>query len=393
MRQTATGSRGQPGAAPTVSAILLSYNCAEFIAEAVRSVLDQQCVPMDVHLSDDASCDGTFEILQAEVARYSGPHRVFLRRRVANAGSKSAHLNDVFSGTMGEILVSFDGDDVSEPFRVRRIVEAFAASSEVQAVYSGYSLIEAGGRRVGRGRVPHPPQHVDTRRWFARVDAYAAGTTLAVRREVVEKFGLLDPAINEDIVLPFRASLLGEVKYLDEDLVRVRRWDGSLTAAPKRFEDIDAYRSRMLQGIESAERQLAGRLSDLDKAERLMPSRADEFDELRRVARSTLADAKATADLLSPSLERRTRCFLRLMRSGAYRDEFVRHACLAFAPNAYLWYKRRARGGVGPRVATEPPQEAHWSAGSIAREVSFRSLLVGSWRMAHRVCGRGSRDG
>jgi glycosyltransferase involved in cell wall biosynthesis len=328
---------------PLVSAVLLSYNAARFVAAALNSVLNQDCQPLEIVVSDDASTDGTYEILKGLLTSYSGPHRVHLRRRATNSGSKSAHFNDVLHHTTGEILISFDADDVSEPSRVVKIQQAFASDSTVQAVYSSYSLIALDGHRIGSGRVPHPSRPRETRRWFARVDAYAAGTTLAFRREVVDAFGPLDPAINEDVVIPFRASLLGEVFYIDEELVGVRRWDGSLTASPGRFDSVESYRSRMLQGIAAAKCQLDSRLADLDRAVQLMPDRVSDFDELRRIAEKTFTSAEATADLLSPSLRTRLRCLAALFRAGAYHDELGRHLWLAVSPGTYLRYKRGRR--------------------------------------------------
>jgi glycosyltransferase involved in cell wall biosynthesis len=328
-----------PEAHAEISAILLSHNCAGLIADALQSVLRQDCEPMEVIVSDDASDDETFAVLQRELEGYTGPHRVCLRRRSANTGSKSAHLNDVFPLASGRFLVSFDGDDVSEPGRVRKILAAFREDTGVSAVYSGYALMDADGRPQGRGRVLYPPPASESCRWFARVDAFAPGATLAVRRDVVEAFGPLDPMINEDVVLPFRASLLGEVRYLDEDLVQVRRWRGSLTADVDRFASVERYRARMLQGIAQARRQLDSRLEDLRQAEALGLER--NFEDLRGIAHATLATGEATAGLVSPSLPERLRCFARLVRSGAYREELLQNAALAFAPGLYLRYKRR----------------------------------------------------
>jgi glycosyltransferase involved in cell wall biosynthesis len=324
-----------------VSAILLSHNCADLIAAALHSVLGQEGEPMEIIVSDDASEDDTCAVLQRAVADYTGPHRVALRRREANSGSKSAHLNDVFPLASGRVLVSFDGDDISAPDRVRKIMAVFRRHPNVSAVYSNYALMDEGGRVTGRGRVRHPPPGTDARRWFARVDAYASGATLAVRRDVVEAFGALDPSIHEDVVLPFRASLLGEVRFLDEDLVRVRRWRGSLTADLERFISVERYRARMLRGIAQARRQLDSRLDDLRRAERLDGARQADLDELRRIALASLRDAEATAELVSPSPVTRLRCLARLVRSGAYREDLPQHAFLSLAPGLYMRYKRR----------------------------------------------------
>ena len=328
---------------PAVTAILLSYNCEHTIGAALESLLEQDCEPMEVIVSDDASTDATWPVLQRAIASYSGPHRVTLRRRDNNAGSKSPHLNDVFPLATGRYLVSFDGDDIAEPHRVRRLLEAFRSDPDATAVYSDYAFMDANGQAGARRGVRHPPPGTAARRWFARVDTFSSGATLAIRREVVEAFGPLDPQINEDVVLPFRASLLGKVYYLDEALVRVRRWEGSLTAAHGRFASLESYRAWWRRGVEDARRQLASRLDDLDAAERLGLAPPAELDKLREIARNSLAEAEYSSGLTAPSLAARLRCFARLARAGMDREDFLQGGALVFAPRIYLKYKRRKR--------------------------------------------------
>jgi glycosyltransferase involved in cell wall biosynthesis len=335
-----------------VSAVLLTCNCASFVREAIRSVFGQDWAePLEVIVSDDASTDGTYEIVCDEVSAYRGPYTVKLRQRQTNSGSKSAHLNDVLPGVTGDIIVSFDADDVAERSRIRRIAETFRRPG-VQAVYSSCSMIDALGRPWGRGRVPHPPPGAQVAEWFARADAYASGATLAVRRAVFEAFGPLDPGIYEDVVLPFRASLLGDTVYIDEPLVRFRRHAASLTADMDRFASMDAYRDRLYWGIERARKGAQSRLADIAKATELMPSRAAEFGRLRAVVADSLATAELSAQLVDPSLVRRTSAFLRLARSGAYREDFLQHMALALAPDSYLRYKRRSMAAATAGAAT-----------------------------------------
>lgn len=328
---------------PLVSAVLLSYNCESLIADAVRGMLRQDYAgPMEIVASDDASTDGTFAILEAELAKAGGNRQVHLLRRRSNSGSKSAHLNDVLPRTAGEILISFDADDIAEPSRVNRIVDTFAASPSIHAVYSSFSQMDPAGRPLGRGFVPHPASNSYSSRWFARVDAYAAGATLAVRRPVMEQFGPLPPDINEDIVLPFRASLLGECVYLDEPLVRVRRHAASLTADHDRLASLAAYRTRMLLGIDRARRNLQSRLADMQRADELIPARCANLAELRCIAEESMRHAELTAGLVASEMSTRLSTLWRLLRSRAYPDDTLQHAALALAPQAYLAYKRRS---------------------------------------------------
>jgi hypothetical protein len=168
-----------------------------------------------------------------------------------------------------------------------------------------------------------------------------------VRRDVVEKFPPLDPTIAEDIVMPFRASLLGEVAFLDESLVKARRHSSSLTSDPGRYESIEHYRSRHLVGIARAAKNLESRRADLAVGAALDPDLAEELEELEAIALDSLSKAQLTADLVSPSLRVRLLTLARLVRAGAYREHLARHALLALVPRLYLRYKRGAlkRGG------------------------------------------------
>ena len=329
-----------PHQSPPVSAILLCYNCENFIGKALQSALDQECPPMQLIVSDDASTDGTVEVVRDMLAAYKGPHQVEFYQRSSNSGSKSAHLNSVFPLATGELIVSFDGDDISEPIRVRRIMDAFATNPDAYAVYSSFSLIDDAGQLRSAGNVPHPRKGEQASTWFARVDSYAAGTTLAIRREVVEKFGTLEPGINEDIVLPFRASLLGDVVYIEEELVKARRHGESLTADLGRFESLARYRERIELGIERAREHKVSRFADIRTAATLMPERISELRLLESAVHDSVTMAESSAGLVSKSLLTRLTALLHLWKTDAYPEERSRQVFLAFAPRLYLRYKR-----------------------------------------------------
>lgn len=333
-----------------VTCIFLSYNCERFVGEALRSMLAQDVAePMEIIVSDDASTDSTFDILQRELEDYRGPHAIRTLRQPRNTGSKSAHLNEVFPLASGDILISFDADDVSQPQRVRKTVEAFRRGPDIAAVYSRLLTIDEAGRPLGSGGATQRPAGTSASRWFARVDAYASGGTLAIRREVAASFPPLDKDIYEDVVLPFRASLLGDVAIIDEPLIFARRHGGSLTADFSQFASIESYRERMLRGIEKVRSQLTSRLADIDVARHLDPSREQEWRELEQLARDSLADAEKTVPLLSPSPVTRWRALAHLVVAGIHRHDLPQNAALAFTPSLYLRYRRwrlTGRGGA-----------------------------------------------
>jgi glycosyltransferase involved in cell wall biosynthesis len=59
---------------PRVSAILPTWNCAQFVRDEFHSLLRQDASgPMEIIVSGDCSCDETFAIVSSEAAAYRGP--------------------------------------------------------------------------------------------------------------------------------------------------------------------------------------------------------------------------------------------------------------------------------------------------------------------------------
>ena len=333
-----------------VTCIFLSYDCERFVAEALQSMLAQDFPEaMEIIVSDDASTDSTFEILQRELEEYRGPHAIRTLRQPRNTGSKSAHLNEVFPLATGDVIVLFDGDDVFEPQRVRLTHDVFVRDPGAAAVYSQLVTITEDGTMLGSGRVPRRPAGVGASEWFARVDGYASGGTLAIRRDVVTSFPPLDGSIYEDVVLPFRASLLGDVVFIDQPLIRARRHPGSLTADFDQFASVENYHARMQKGLDKVRRQLASRLADIEVMRRREPQREQEWQRLEQIARRSLGDAESTAALFGPDLFKRWLTFFHVAFRGIHRHDLLHNAAVAFAPATYLRYKRRRLAGRTPR--------------------------------------------
>jgi glycosyltransferase involved in cell wall biosynthesis len=77
---------------PLVSIVTASYNHAEHVEEAIRSVLDQDYDPIEYVVVDDGSIDGTIEVIR----RYAD--RLAWWTTQENAGQAAA-LNRAFTRT------------------------------------------------------------------------------------------------------------------------------------------------------------------------------------------------------------------------------------------------------------------------------------------------------
>ncbi len=244
---------------PLVSLLLLAYNQENYIGAAIEGALAQTYSPLEILLSDDCSPDdATFAIMERKAQAYQGPHRVLLVRRPRNLGL-IAHVNELMALASAEILVLAAGDDICLPERVGRIVEAFRDDPAALLVHSNALAIDAEGRS---GEVVRGPVGADTDPMtLATAGAIYVGATGAVHRELVRRFGpITEPRAFEDLVIGFRAALLGGLRYLPETLLKYRTGIG-LSSEGARVQNYSRQRLRHAEIMLATLRQ---RLQDLD---------------------------------------------------------------------------------------------------------------------------------
>ncbi len=107
---------------PRVSVVIPTYNRAHLVADAVRSVLDQQGVEVEVAVVDDGSTDNTSDVL-AELARSDS--RVMALRQ-ENAGPSAAR-NTGIAATTAPLVAFLDSDDLMVPADRLAIQAAYLA--------------------------------------------------------------------------------------------------------------------------------------------------------------------------------------------------------------------------------------------------------------------------
>jgi glycosyltransferase involved in cell wall biosynthesis len=139
--------------APRITLVLLCYNQRHCIQHAVQSCFAQVGEPIEILLSDDASTDGGFELMQSMAALYRGPHTVRLRRNERNLGI-GEHYNRAIADSTGQLLVTAAGDDISLPQRVQALAAAWDASAQTADLVASHAIdMTQDGQDVGLIRV------------------------------------------------------------------------------------------------------------------------------------------------------------------------------------------------------------------------------------------------
>lgn len=210
-----------------VTGLFVSFNQERFVESALESAL-MQGWPMQLLISDDGSSDGTADCIRRVLARNQSLHQVVTRLDQPNLGLVR-HLNELFALVEGEVVVIFAGDDVSYPQRVAELVTAFSDPT-VLAAASTYDVIDSTLHGSAERPEDRPSsswnleEALENRQWFL------PGCALAFRRRLLDEFGPLpSDCYAEDVLLGFRALLLGALAHVGQPLLAYRLLTGSLS--------------------------------------------------------------------------------------------------------------------------------------------------------------------
>ena len=109
-------------AQPLVSILVSNYNYGRFIADSIKSALDQTYSNIELIICDDGSTDDSVQVIEEYARQDSRLHLI----RKANGGQASG-FNAAFAASRGEIIALLDSDDLFLPHKVERIVADFHA--------------------------------------------------------------------------------------------------------------------------------------------------------------------------------------------------------------------------------------------------------------------------
>jgi glycosyltransferase involved in cell wall biosynthesis len=205
-----------------VSVLTPTYDGEAFVAETIESVLAQTYEPVEHVLVDDASTDGTAEIVAGYERRYPG--RVRLVRNDDRAGP-CRRRNDALDGARGAYLAWLDHDDVWLPEKLARQVDALEADPGAGFAHTQYERFDdATGAVLFRSR--------SDLRGDALARLYVEGcivksSTALIRRSALDTRGLrfrdTDFAFGDDHFLWLALALDWRLVLVDDILVRVRQ--------------------------------------------------------------------------------------------------------------------------------------------------------------------------
>jgi glycosyltransferase involved in cell wall biosynthesis len=134
-------------AMPPVSILITAWGCRDYILSTIESALAQDHPDFEVVVVEDHGSDGTWEA----ASRVHDP-RLVLHRNEVNLG-QYGNKNRALAHARHRLVNFLDGDDLLEPFALRRLVEAWMKAGEDAAiVFGNFVAVDAGGALLSTPR-------------------------------------------------------------------------------------------------------------------------------------------------------------------------------------------------------------------------------------------------
>lgn len=205
----------------SVSVVITVYNRAEYLPEAIDSVLAQSYRDYELIIWDDGSTDSSLAIAR-KYAQFDRRIEVFSDR---NRGQGVA-ISKAIAKSRGKYIAQLDSDDRLHPEALSKTVAMLDSDSRIGMVYTNHLVMDAEGNVKGLGNrssIPYSSQRllVDFMTFHLRL----------IRREVYDAVGGYDIHLGtaEDYDLCLKLSEATEIKHLDEPLYYYRWHQNSIS--------------------------------------------------------------------------------------------------------------------------------------------------------------------
>jgi hypothetical protein len=241
-----------------VSVALCTYNGARFLREQVRSICLQTLPPVEIVLSDDASRDGSVDIVRATLAECLAekPGLSIALRVFENPTALRVVKNfeQAISACTSELIALSDQDDVWMPERLALMVARFAQDPQLMLLHTDARLIDS--QRGDLGQTLFHALEV-TPSELARVHAGNAfdvllrrnlvtGATTVFRRVLLADALPLPVEWVHDEWLGIVASTMARVDLLEQPLIEYRQHESNQIGARR-----DTFREKVRKALAS----------------------------------------------------------------------------------------------------------------------------------------------
>jgi len=255
---------------PAISVILPTYNMAEYVEDAITSVLDGDFEDFELLIIDDGSTDNTRSVVEQFTRNENSKYDTRVQYYYQENAGKSAAINHVLSKVSGEYLAILDADD---QFPRDGLTERYRPvqqdDQKPDLVIGGLEVFRT-DRTLGRRRVSN----------FSGLNA--------LRRRFL--FSYRTPFHLNSCL--FRYSLMREVGGFDPELRRAQDQDYSLRllASAEKISLVDAAVYRYRKYRDTLNERIGYRMKNLRDRPQMISKHTKGIERIAAVGVAVILD-------------------------------------------------------------------------------------------------------
>jgi glycosyltransferase involved in cell wall biosynthesis len=195
----------------SVATVIPVRNRAKFIERALNSVASQTYQPAEIIVVDDASTDGTPDIVISLAKEIPKIHLVTLQENVGAAEARNLGVREARS----DLIAFLDSDDIWYPQKIEKQILEFRYDKSVVAVFSGSRVIY---NDRSFSYIPSPD--------VTLADLYFSNKCSTTSSALITKKALLEVGgfdrtltSSEDWDLFIRLAEIGKIRVVQEELI------------------------------------------------------------------------------------------------------------------------------------------------------------------------------
>lgn len=215
---------------PTVSVIMATYNHANFVVEAIQSVLGQEDVDFEFLISDDGSADSTREVVAA-----IQDERIKFFPNEVNRGA-CVVTNELIERASGEFIALINSDDYwSDRDKLAYQVKFMRDNPHVGACFGRARFVDKNGHAIDKASIPsgdvfdqaNRSQGAWLRRFFELGNCICHPTML-IRRSCYDQLGVYSNRLRQlpDMDMWIRLVKHFPIHISDRELITFRLLPG-----------------------------------------------------------------------------------------------------------------------------------------------------------------------
>jgi len=235
---------------PIVSICTITYNHASFIIDCLQGFLMQKTTfPVEILIHDDASTDGTEEIIRDYAAKYPNLIKpLYEQENQWIKGRKGSHAFN-FPRARGKYIALCEGDDYwTDPYKLQKQVDFLEANKDfIICLHDTIEVNEKGEFLKHRSdnfnfineKKPQIASEIPVD-WFLRTRGNFIHTSSFLFRNIISDLSFINTGkiISGDMLLLFLLLKNGRAQYLPESMSAYRHHPQGITKTPRKREKV-----------------------------------------------------------------------------------------------------------------------------------------------------------